>query len=117
MKCSEDIQRRLKDMGVTQYRHWIVLLLKVEHSHQLFECVLSIQAGIRQIAFFRFPLGESTVIEHLFEILDDKRNNTKAQTFFQRNQSTDSAVAILEWMDPFKLVMETDNVVYRCSIQ
>lgn len=71
-----------------------ILRLNIEHRHKPFECVLSIQTSICQIAFFRFPFGESTVIEHLFRILDDKRNDTEAQAFFQRNQSTDSAVAI-----------------------
>ena len=94
-----------------------MLRLNIEHSHQFFECVLSVQTGICQIALFRSPLGESTIIKHLLGVFNNKRHDTKSQTFFQRDQSPDSAVAVLKRMDTFKFIVEADNVVNRDNIQ
>ena len=35
----------------------VALCFYIEHCHQFFECVLSIETGVSQVAFFRFPLG------------------------------------------------------------
>ena len=52
-----------------------ILCLDIKHEHQLFESILSIETGVGQITFFRFPFRETTVVKHLFGILNEERNN------------------------------------------
>ena len=47
--------------------------------------ILCGQTGICQIAFFIVPFFQSTIIEHLQIILDDKRNDIIFQTFLEHN--------------------------------
>ena len=47
--------------------------------------VLCGQAGISQISFFIVPFFQSTIIEHLQIILDDKRNDIIFQAFLKHN--------------------------------
>ena len=80
--------------------------------HQSFEGILSVKAGVGQISLLLIPFGETSVIIHFFRVLDDKRNDTETQTFFQCNQSAYSAVAVLKRMDSLKFVMKINNIVY-----
>ena len=92
----------------------------IKHRHQLTECVLSVKAGIRQISRLLFPFGKTSVIKHLFGILNDKRHDSVPQAFLECNQTTDSAVAVLERMNPFKTLMKPNDVINgngrQCSI-
>ena len=47
--------------------------------------ILCCQTDICQIAFFIVPFFQSTIIEHLQIILDDKRNDIIFQTFLEHN--------------------------------
>ncbi len=47
--------------------------------------ILCGQTGICQITFFIVPFFQSTIIEHLQIILDDKRNDIIFQTFLEHN--------------------------------
>lgn len=96
-----------------------VLRLNFEHDHQFFEGILPIQTGIRQISFFcfLFPIQKDCDNRTFFGILDDKWYDAKPQAFLQCDQPTDSAIAVLEWMDPLKFVMETDDVMERDDVQ
>ena len=47
--------------------------------------ILCGQTGICQITFFFVPFFQSTIIEHLQIILDDKRNDIIFQTFLEHN--------------------------------
>ena len=77
------------------------------------KCVLSIQAGIRKIAFLMFPFGKAAVVEALFGILDYERHDVVPETFLQRDQPANSAVPILEGVDVFEVGMEGNDVVDR----
>ena len=74
--------------------------------HIFSEPVLSSQAGITQITLFAFPLLQASAIELLYIILDDKRDNTVAQTFLEKDKPADTSVAVLKWMYPLKIIMK-----------
>ena len=82
-----------------------------KHSHHLFEGILPVKTGVRQIAFFPLPFGQPPVIKQFFCVLDDERDNGVVQTLLERNQSPHSAVPVLEGMDALKIVMEANNIV------
>ena len=84
-----------------------------KHSHHLFEGILPVKTGVRQIAFFLLPFGQPPVIKRFFGVLDDEWDNGVAQAFLECNQSSYSAVPVLEGMDALKIVMKPDNVMYR----
>lgn len=91
----------------------------VKHIQQSNECILSVQTGVCQPAFLVSPLGQPAVIESLFAVLNDERDNVVVQALLQSNQSANSAVSILERVDVFKLSMECDHILnrYLCIVQ
>ena len=89
----------------------LLLYINVKHSEKTFEAVLTVKAGIYQIAFFVLPFGKTAVVKRLFSILNDERHDVIMQTFLQGNQTPDSAVAVLKRMDAFKVVMEGNNIL------
>lgn len=90
----------------------MLLWLNVKNRQQLFEGVLTIKAGIGQISSFRFPLRKATVIKHLFGVFNNERNDTVPQAFFECYQTANSAIAVLERMNAFKVVVEFDDIFY-----
>lgn len=74
-----------------------------------FESVLCGKAGIHQVPVFVVPLVQSTIVEHLQVILNDKRYDVVFEAFFEENQSSDATIAILKWVDAFKLIMESND--------
>ena len=76
-----------------------------------FESVLGGEAGIREVAPFSVPLLKPPVIEEFQVILDDKGNDIVFQAFFEQNQATYSAVAVLEGVDPLKSHMEVYEIL------
>ena len=73
-----------------------MLCLDIKQCHQLLEGILSVEAGVEQIAFFCFPFGESSVVIHLLGVLDDKWHNAIAQAFLECYQTANSAVTVLK---------------------
>ena len=47
-----------------------------------------------QVAALVLPLLQASVVEHLDVVLDDKRHDAIPQTFFEKKQASDSAVAV-----------------------
>ena len=74
-----------------------------------FESVLCGQAGIHQVPVFVVPLVQSTIVEHLQVVLNDKRYNVVFEAFLEENQSPDATVAVLKWVDAFKLIMKGND--------
>ena len=62
--------------------------------------ILRCQTDICQITFFVVLFLQSTVIEHFQIALNNEWNNIVFQTLLKHNQSSHSAVAILERMNP-----------------
>ena len=85
--------------------------------HQSFEGILSVKAGVGQISLLLIPFGETSVIIHFFRVLDDKRNDTETQTFFQCNQSAYSAVSVIERMYQFKPCVKVSYIIERYIVQ
>lgn len=59
--------------------------------------VLCGQTGIRQIAFFIVPFFQSSIIEHLQIVLNDKRNNIIFQALLEHNQSAYTTIPIRQY--------------------
>ena len=47
----------------------------------------------------------------IFSILDNERNNIIFQAFLEHNQAPHTTIAILKWMDTFKLHMKIQNII------
>ena len=71
-----------------------------------FESVLCGQAGIHHVSAFVIPLVQSTIVEHLQVILNDKGNDAVLEAFLEENQSSDTPITVLKGMNSFKLKME-----------
>ena len=84
----------------------LITVLYTEIVHIFSKPVLSCQTGVTQIFLFLFPFLQTAIIEFLYIILDDKRDNIIAQTFLEKNKSADSAISVLKWMYPFKIIMK-----------
>ena len=84
----------------------LIAVFYAEIVHIFYEPVLCCQASITQISLFLFPFLQTAIIKLLYIILDDKRDNTVAQTFLEKDKSADSAVTVLKGMYPLKLIME-----------
>jgi hypothetical protein len=57
-----------------------------------------------------FEFFQTTIIIVLMFFIYDKRDYVMFQTFLEYNQPADSSVAVLKWVDAFKVMMETDDV-------
>ena len=77
------------------------------------ECILCRKAGVGQVAFFPIPFLQSTVIEHFYTVLNNKRHNIVFQTFLEQDQPSDSSVAVLEGVDALKPHMERKDIFKR----
>ena len=75
------------------------------------KAVLGGEAGIHKEAFFVIPLFEATVVEQLQVILDDKRYYVVLQALLEEDQTTYTAVSVLEGMDAFKSYMKGYDVL------
>ena len=84
-------------------------------SQQLLIYILSCQTSVCQITINVSPLFEAAIIKHLQFIGDDKGNNMIGQALLEHQQSTNSAITILEWMNTFKVkqVMVTPSSLFR----
>ena len=76
-----------------------------------FESVLSCEAGINQIGFLFVPFFQTSVIEKLQVILDDKRHNVVFEALFEKNKSANTTITVLERVYAFKSYMELNNIV------
>ena len=87
------------------------LYINVKHGEKALEGVLTVKAGIDQIAFFILPLGKAAVVKRLFSIFYDERYDAIVQAFLQRDQAPDSAIAVLKRMDALKVVVKSNNII------
>ena len=70
------------------------------------EAVLGSETGIPKISFLMSPFLQATVIVHLHIIFNNEGHDSIPKTFFEKDQSSHTAVSILEWMDRLKLIMK-----------
>ena len=87
------------------------LYINVKKCEKTSECVLTVKTGVDQIAFFVLPFGKAAVVKRLFSVFDDERYDAIVQAFLQRDQTPDSAIAILKRMDALKVVVKSNNII------
>ena len=59
------------------------------------------------------PFMQATIINHLQVILNNKRDNVIFEAFLEKDESTDTPVAILKRMDTLKIMMECNDLFER----
>ena len=91
----------------------LILFIVIRDSEVIqrcFESILSRKTRIKKIAVLLIPLRESTRVERLHIIRNDKRNNVISKAFFEHDQPADTPIAVLEWMNALKANMVINNV-------
>ena len=103
----------LKQHYNAKTRKAVNLLITVRNSEIIqrgFKSILGCKACIKKIAVLLIPLRESTIVERLHVISNDKRNNVMSKAFFKHNQPADTSIAILKWVNALKANMIINNV-------
>ena len=59
------------------------------------------------------PFVEPAIIKHLQVILDNKRDNVIFKTFFEKDKSADTPIAVLERMNALEVMMERNDLFER----
>lgn len=73
--------------------------------------VLRRETGVAQIFAHGGPLLQTAVVKHLEVIGDDEGNDAGCQTLLEHHKASDTAVAILKWVDAFETLVQVENVV------
>ena len=72
--------------------------------------VLGGEAGVGEEAGGVVPFAEASVVEEFEFFRDDEGDDVIGQTFFEQNEPSYSAVAVLEGMDFLKLLVKVEQV-------
>ena len=72
--------------------------------------ILSCEAGVCQVFVDFAPVAQTSVVEQLQLICDDEWHNVICQTFLEHDESADTAIAVLEWVDALELAVEVYDV-------
>lgn len=72
--------------------------------------ILSCEAGVCQVFVDFAPVAQASVVEQLQLICDDEWYDVVCEAFLEQDESTDAAVAVLEWVDAFELAVEVYDV-------
>lgn len=72
---------------------------------------LALSGKYQSNTLFIVPFFQSSIIKHFQIILDNEWNNIIFQAFLEHNQSSHTTIAILKWMNTFKLHMKIQNIV------
>ena len=91
----------------------INLLITVRNSEVIqcgFESILSCKTRIKKIAVLLIPLREPSIIERLHVVSNNERNNVMSKAFFKHDQSADTSIAVLKWMNALKANVIINNV-------
>ena len=81
------------------------------------EVVLHEEAGVAEVAGHAVIFLQPAVVEVLVAVINDERNNVPAKAFLEHDQAADTAISVLEGMNPLKPVMEGDDVIQRHLFQ
>ena len=73
--------------------------------------VLGCEAGICEVAVNVPPFFETSIIEHLEFVCDDKGDNPVCKTFLEHQETSDSAIAVLERVNLLETYMKVKNVL------
>ena len=91
----------------------LVLLLFILDSEIIesgFIMILRCKTGVCKIAVDMAPLTQTTIIEHLQLVSNDKGNYTATQTFLEHDKTSNTPITILERVYLFETDMEVENV-------
>ena len=75
--------------------------------------ILRREAGIDEITTLAGPFLESAIIEELMIFIDYERHDIVLQALLEHNQSTDTAVSVLERVNSLKSHVELDYILKR----
>lgn len=78
---------------------------------QGFVLILGCEAGVCQVFVDFAPVAQASVVEQLQLICDDEWYNVVCEAFLEHDESSDAAVAVLEWVDVFELAVEAYDVI------
>ena len=91
----------------------LILFIVIRDSEVIqrgFESILGCKARIKKRAVLLIPLRESTIVERLHIIRNDKRNNVISKAFFEHDQPANASIAILKWVNALKANVIINNV-------
>ncbi len=73
--------------------------------------VLGGEAGVCEVAIDVAPFLESSIIEQLEFVCDDKGDDAVCETFLEHQQAPNSAIAVLERMNLLEAYMKVKDVL------
>ena len=73
--------------------------------------VLGCEAGICEVAIYMAPFFETSVVEHLEFVCDDKGDDAVCETFLEHHETSDSAITVLERVNLFEAYMKVEDVL------
>ena len=85
-------------------------MLDFEIVKQCLVIVLCCETGICQIPVDVSPFFKSSIIVHFQFVSNDERNDVVSQTFLEHQQTTNSAIAILERMNLFETDVKIQDI-------
>ncbi len=105
---SENVDR---EHCLTLSCHSPVSIFNLEVLEEGFEVVLGGEAGVGEVAGGVVPFAEAAVVEEFEFFRDDEGDDVVGQTFFEEDEPSHSAVAILEGMDFLKFLVKVEQVL------
>ena len=73
--------------------------------------VLGCEAGVCEVAINVAPFLETSIIEHLEFVCDDKGDYAVCETFLEHHEASDSAITILERMNLLETYVKVEDVL------
>ena len=73
------------------------------------------KTGIGQITVDVSPFSKDSIIVHFQFVSNDERNDVVSQTFLEHQQTTNSAIAILERMNLFETDVKIQDI-FKCLL-
>ena len=72
--------------------------------------VLGCEAGVYEVAIDVAPFFETSIIEHLEFVCDDKGDNPVCKAFLEHQETSDSAITVLERVNLLEAYMKVEDV-------
>ena len=87
------------------------VIVALKEIRKLFNVILCRKEHIQQALLFalKLPFGQPLIIKLLVEIADEKRQDLLFKALLEQKQLSDSAVPVIEWMDPLQLKEAVDK--------
>ena len=73
--------------------------------------VLGCEAGVCEVAIDVAPFFETSIIEHLQLVCDDKGDHAVCETFLEHQETSDSAITVLERVCLLEAYVKVEDVL------